>query len=65
MDYLVNYRIEMAKELFRDTSYTAKEVAEKVGYANAKYFYSLFKKQTGQSTYEYKQSLEQENKNES
>lgn len=59
MDYLVNYRIETAKELFRDTTHTAKEVAELVGYANTKYFYSLFKKQTGQSTYEYKQSLEQ------
>ena len=58
MDYLVNYRIETAKELLRDTSHTAKEVAEMVGYVNTKYFYSLFKKQTGYTTYEYKKSLE-------
>lgn len=58
MDYLVNYRIKTAKELLRDTSHTAKEVAEMVGYVNTKYFYSLFKKQTGYTTYEYKKSLE-------
>lgn len=57
MDYLVSYRIEIAKELLRNTSHTAKEVAEMVGYANTKYFYSLFKKQTGYTTYEYKKSL--------
>lgn len=58
MNYLVDYRIEMAKELLRNTSYTAKEIAEMVGYANTKYFYSLFKKQTGKTTYEYKNSPE-------
>lgn len=57
MDYLVNYRIDTAKELLRNTSHTAKEIAEMVGYVNTKYFYSLFKKQTGQTTYEYKKSL--------
>lgn len=58
MDYLVNYRIETAKELLKNTSHTAKEIAEMVGYVNTKYFYSLFKKQTGQTTYEYKRSTE-------
>lgn len=60
MDYLVGYRIEAAKELLKNTSHTAKEVAGMVGYVNTKYFYSLFKKQTGYTTFEYKKKMEQE-----
>lgn len=58
MDYLVNYRVSMAKELLKNTSSTAREIAELVGYSNTKYFYSLFKKQTGYTTYEYRKSEE-------
>ncbi len=54
MDYLVNHRISMAKELLKTTDRTAREIAELVGYSNTKYFYSLFKKQTGYTTYEYR-----------
>lgn len=60
MDYLVGYRIEAAKDLLKNTSHTAKEVAGMVGYINTKYFYSLFKKQTGYTTFEYKKKMEQE-----
>ena len=56
MDYLVNYRVGTAKELLKNTSSTAREIAEMVGYSNTKYFYSLFKKQTGYTTYEYRKS---------
>ena len=58
MDYLVNYRVGTAKELLKNTSSTAREIAEMVGYSNTKYFYSLFKKQTGYTTYEYRKSEE-------
>ncbi|MDE7327997.1 MAG: helix-turn-helix domain-containing protein [Lachnospiraceae bacterium] len=54
MDYLVNHRIHMAKELLKTTDRTAREIAGMVGYSNTKYFYSLFKKQTGYTTYEYR-----------
>lgn len=56
MDYLVNTRIGMAKELLQNTDRTAREIASLVGYSNTKYFYSLFKKQTGYTTYEYRKS---------
>lgn len=57
MDYLVNHRIHMAKELLKTTDRTAREIAGMVGYSNTKYFYSLFKKQTGYTTYEYRNKL--------
>lgn len=56
MDYLVNTRIGMAKDLLKNTDRTAREIALLVGYSNTKYFYSLFKKQTGYTTYEYRKS---------
>ncbi len=54
MDYLVSHRIGAAKELLKNTDSTAREIAGLVGYSNTKYFYSLFKKQTGYTTYEYR-----------
>jgi AraC-like DNA-binding protein len=41
------YRIEKAKEMLLGTSFSVGEIAEKAGYVNANYFYTLFKKVVG------------------
>lgn len=60
-EYLVDFRINKAKEILERTDLKATTVAEKVGYLNSKYFYSLFKKHTGMTTYEYR--VNSQNKN--
>lgn len=54
-EFLFNYRLEAAKKLLEETEDTAKVIAEKVGYLNTKYFYSIFKKNVGLTTYEYRE----------
>lgn len=56
-DYIFHYRLEAAKRLLRETEYTAKDIAEKVGYLNTKYFYSIFKKSVGMTTFEYREKF--------
>lgn len=46
-NYLNRIRIEKAKELLKETKLSAKEIALKIGYSNPNYFYSIFKKLTG------------------
>ena len=57
IDYLNNYRIEMAKKLLKNTSYKNYEVAYKVGYQDEKYFYQLFKRYTGLTASQYRETL--------
>ncbi|WP_238524550.1 response regulator transcription factor [Caldicellulosiruptor hydrothermalis] len=52
-DCLVEYRISKAKELLLSTNLKVYEVAEKVGYQDAKYFSQLFKKYTGYTPKEF------------
>jgi len=47
MEYLTEIRIEAAKHLLRTTDMKILEVSETVGYENATYFSTLFKKHTG------------------
>ncbi len=51
--YLNEYRIAKAKELMAGGAMKAKEVGLAVGYSDANYFYSIFKKITGQSPSDY------------
>lgn len=53
-DYIINCRIEKAKELLETTEMTAKEIAEDIGYYDNRYFYTLFKKKVGMTTDEYR-----------
>jgi two-component system response regulator YesN len=57
VEYLADYRIERAKELIASSDMLAYEVAEAVGYPDARYFASLFKKRTGMTPSEYRKSL--------
>ncbi len=56
-DYLVEYRIEKAKELLKDPDIRIYLVAEKVGYNNKSHFCLTFKKYTGMTPAEYKNKL--------
>jgi iron complex transport system substrate-binding protein len=47
IDYLIQVRMNKAKELLLNTEHTLKEIAESVGYSDSYYFSRLFKKITG------------------
>jgi two-component system, response regulator YesN len=57
VDYLSDYRVGQAKELLTASNMMSYEVAEAVGYPDARYFASLFKKRTGMTPSEYRKSL--------
>ncbi len=55
VDFINNYRIEVAKELLKDSRNKIYWVADRVGFANQRYFSQKFKKITGCTPVEYKQ----------
>ncbi len=55
-DYVIQYRVRMAKTLLENPTSRISEVAERVGYSNKSYFSLLFKKHTGMTPMEYKMS---------
>ena len=54
--YIRNYRLIKAKELLIGTQLKQYEIAEKVGYTDAKYFARVFKECVGMSPAEYRKS---------
>ncbi|WP_025692665.1 response regulator transcription factor [Paenibacillus zanthoxyli] len=54
VNYLLQIRLEAAKELLRTTELKAFEIAEKIGFADPNYFSFCFRKKFGQSPKEYK-----------
>ena len=54
--YIRNYRLSKAKELLIGTQLKQYEVAERVGYTDAKYFARVFKEHIGMSPAEYRKS---------
>lgn len=57
VNYLLEYRINKALELFKGQSLTIKEIAFETGFATQQYFSKKFKEITGLSPNEYKTSL--------
>ena len=55
--YIRNYRIGKAKELLVGTGMKLYEIAERVGYADPKYFSKVFRDVTGMLPAEYRKSL--------
>jgi AraC-like DNA-binding protein len=55
-EFLIEQRIEKAKQLLLKTGSPACEVAAKLGYDNPYYFYRLFKKKTGMTPGQYVRS---------
>lgn len=60
MTYIMQVRVEKAKELMITTNYKIWDIGEKVGYFDQHYFTKVFKKITGETPKEYKKSLEEE-----
>ncbi|MCR2807936.1 response regulator [Paenibacillus soyae] len=55
--YVTDLRMEQAQTLLKNTDMMVYEIAEKVGYNNARHFSDMFKKQTGKLPQEYKNAL--------
>ena len=53
-DYLINFRLNVAKSLLKDTRHNVYEIAEMVGYTDAKYFSKLFSKVVGIKPQDYR-----------
>lgn len=56
IDYLTRLRIETAKRLLVDPAMSVKEVCLRSGYSNQNYFSRIFKKSTGMTPTEYRDS---------
>ena len=56
-DILNSLRVQKAKELLKDPSLRIGEIGERVGYADTAHFARVFKKLTGMSANEYRNSL--------
>ncbi len=54
ISYLIDYRIEKAKELFFEHNYNLTQIANKVGFSDYNYFSRTFKKHTGYTPNQYK-----------
>jgi len=59
--YILNKRIERAKELLLSTSASIFEISNSVGYEDQFYFYRIFKKYTNLSPSEYRKYAKQKN----
>ena len=55
--YINKLRIEKAKSLLLEPNGRAKEIFEEVGYSNQQYFSKVFKRITGMTVMEYKESM--------
>ena len=54
VDFLSSYRMEKAKSLLTETSLQINEIGKRVGYADPKYFCTLFKKKTGMTPNQFR-----------
>ncbi|MEC0225712.1 AraC family transcriptional regulator [Paenibacillus alba] len=59
IDYLMQIRIDKAKELLCRTNAGLKNIAEAVGYVDSYYFSRLFKRYTGVSPSAYREAMQQ------
>lgn len=56
-EYLLEVRMEKAKEMLNENKYRIYEIAQLVGYENTKYFYRIFKLYTGYTPKDYVQQI--------
>ena len=56
-EYLLEYRMNKAMEIIKNSEKKVYEVAEEVGYSNPQYFSVCFKKYTGMSPIEYRKHI--------
>lgn len=58
IDYITSIRLEKAIELLKSTSLTVNEIAEAVGYKDARYFREIFVKHMGKTPSQYRKMQE-------
>ncbi|MCP3776450.1 AraC family transcriptional regulator [Paenibacillus sp. MZ04-78.2] len=58
IDYLIQVRMDKAKELLLNTECTMKQISESVGYSDSYYFSRMFKKCTGVSPTAFKETAQ-------
>jgi two-component system response regulator YesN len=61
--YVNKLRIEKAKHLVLDTNYKIKEIYDKLGFSDQQYFCKIFKRITGMTVLQYRDSVLQKHKN--
>lgn len=54
--YITNARIDKAKELLIHTGYSLGEISERTGFSNSSYFHKQFKKATGKTPQQFRNS---------
>ena len=54
--YIIYYRLRMAKDMLLTTDYDINTIAWKVGFNSASYFITTFHRQCGRTPYEYRQA---------
>ena len=62
-DYLSELRINKAKEYLLQSDMKTQEIAERVGYSDAHYFSTMFKKLTGMTPTKFRDSVTKPNDN--
>ena len=55
-DYLLDYRLHMAKNYLRTTTLNVTEIAEKTGFSSYSYFIKIFRERTGNSPLQYRKA---------
>lgn len=58
VEYLTDYRIQIAMELLKNSAQKVYEISQEVGYKSLKYFCKIFKERTGLTPLEYRNSVE-------
>lgn len=53
-DYIINTKIDKAKELIENTDHSIRQIAQMLGYSDPNYFVRVFKKRTGVTPTEYR-----------
>lgn len=56
MDYLIGIRIEISKAMLRDTALSIGEILERTGFVDVAHFTRTFKKRTGETPSQYRQT---------
>ena len=59
-EYLIRQRIEKAKQLLIEPDYKVYEIANLIGYSDARYFSDIFKKHTGMTPKQYRENTDNE-----
>jgi two-component system response regulator YesN len=57
VDYIKQFRIEMAKQLLESSHLKVYEIAERVGFTSSSYLCRVFKEMTGININEYKRTI--------